>query len=513
MELNGRDCSCVCWFSEFLCVCIDDHFLLAGIYSTASCSHLNNLCQVVHPPVLPNLQGPKVACGSGAMQPQDAPFAKADAFARAGHDRGHDIRLDFSLNRMSVGELFFGFFDFYVNQFSWGSELCSIRDGVRSTAPEGWWGNHISIADPFEAERNLGRTISADQIERLWHEFDSQFQRLEAIVEAEFALVALSDGRAAFGNWIWEDWDSNEFARATVEHDGATEVVVAADHELGDNRIGLLGKKGAKKGQTLGKKGAEKKTAKKKKKKKMSVVPPSDGCVYLWDHAPWNHIIGAVRRDTKQWIRLLDSKGFQTVDEAFEGLNTSLSGIIERYVKKSAPPNNKKRTSNCQKTKLSGTRPQADSQFGIHIEEPRSLQRSQGDAAPAAQGFGAQTSNCKTDVCEHFQLTDGNQVPLKKNWRIQYKAVRKMLRSIDVSESPSSNVAAFWKNTADETALTLTKLFRFIVRKGCCPSAWKHARHNRGDGVLPGQSCLLVALENSSLYFEKTITAQYRNSL
>ena len=60
---------------------------------------------------------------------------------------------------------------------------------------------------------------------------------------------------------------------------------------------------------------------------------PVTGQVLDWEHAPWNHISGAIRRYLKDW----DPWVFESVGHAQQNLDEWLTAIIDRYVRHSAP--------------------------------------------------------------------------------------------------------------------------------------------------------------------------------
>ena len=66
-----------------------------------------------------------------------------------------------------------------------------------------------------------------------------------------------------------------------------------------------------------------------------SVVPPTPikEPTLLWQHAPWDHIKGAVRRALDGW----DPMAFEDVDDAEKDLDNILQEIIDHYLKKSKP--------------------------------------------------------------------------------------------------------------------------------------------------------------------------------
>jgi len=118
--------------------------------------------------------------------------------------------------QMTVGELFKGFFHFYVHKVNWRKEAASARLGTR--APAGLdlplhivlcQGNRTrvgpSIEDPFEPARNLGTSITNLGLERL-HE---ELQRADALFEGHANLSE-----------ILEPWTPPEQIHANSDADG-----------------------------------------------------------------------------------------------------------------------------------------------------------------------------------------------------------------------------------------------------------------------------------------------------
>ena len=290
-----------------------------------------------------------------------------------------------------------------------------------------------------------------------------------------------------------------------------------------------------------------------------SVVPPTPikEPTLLWQHAPWDHIKGAVRRALDGW----DPMAFEDVDDAEKDLDNILQEIIDHYLKKSKPRkpgpviwwNESCQNAYDQKLRLFaiGTKTSNPAKYNAAINQCRTIQRrafarynydlkvklsnmEKGDkafwkitkeiggisasltrAAPSVEAlavhFAKKMSNGKDDLDDHFVPIDTLTIPLK-SFKIRYGKVLKVLKGINPSKSANGIAPIFWKMTADVVALAVTKLFKMIVRKGKFVTRWKTGRvtppHKRGSVMEPSNYRPLKVLINLSVYFESTIDDQ-----
>jgi len=81
-------------------------------------------------------------------------------------------------NRLSLGELLFRFFVFYSQEFSWGTEVVSVRLGHRLQYSDsffeglrGRWHMRLHVEDPYQLERNLNCVLGELEEGRLREAF------------------------------------------------------------------------------------------------------------------------------------------------------------------------------------------------------------------------------------------------------------------------------------------------------------------------------------------------------
>jgi hypothetical protein len=277
---------------------------------------------------------------------------------------------------------------------------------------------------------------------------------------------------------------------------------------------------------------------------------------FMWQHAPWSHIRGAITRDLSNW----DSNDYDSLDDAELDLDSRLFAIISKYVKLSKP----KKPSpvvwwneNCQtaykaKLKLFNVRFEKPVSYNAAVSHCRTVQNrafskfqnelsiklqsmDKGDksfwklakeigglestrtaAAPSAQvlaeHFAKKMSNGKDVEDDDFTPRDFNSVPIS-SWKIREKRVKKVLQSIDASKSANGISPMFWKHTSQVVYKAVTNLFKRIVREAEYVSRWKVARvtppHKRGSVMDAKNYRPLSVLVNLSVYFEDTVDPQF----
>ena len=252
---------------------------------------------------------------------------------------------------------------------------------------------------------------------------------------------------------------------------------------------------------------------------------------YNWDHAPWNHINGAIRRFMHDW----DPACFDSVQVAQINFNEWMESIVERYVplrdlnlKGCAPWWNY----HCEKAyklkvKAFACADESPDRYLRAVQWNKSVQRkafhkynlrlkSKLDKMSNSDrnfwslvkdigGLDSSRSNAapdKYDLACHFadKMTSGKDeadlslapnspslIPLS-SFKIRFKSVSRTLRKLDPSKSANGVGPRFLKECADALAPLVCKLFKFIVRKCTVPPGWKLGRvtpvHKRGSVAL-----------------------------
>lgn len=146
---------------------------------------LHYLINIVKPPVLQNLQSFPI--------PEDTPTEEI-VFDGDDNESIFEIwwykaidSLQKSNNKMHLGELLKGFFEYYAYTFQWGREVVSIRTkgGLLTKQEKGWVAAVIrpgknseikdrylfAVEDPFEIEHNVSRTCNGPGVGRIREEF------------------------------------------------------------------------------------------------------------------------------------------------------------------------------------------------------------------------------------------------------------------------------------------------------------------------------------------------------
>ena len=102
----------------------------------------------------------------------------------------------------------------------------------------------------------------------------------------------------------------------------------------------------------------------------------------------------------------------------------------------------------------------------------------------------AQSAPCAEMLAEHFaeKMTSGKGVedseftpktPFKikfTSFKVRFKKVLKVLKSVDPSKSANGIAPRFWKERAIEFAPSTCKMFKYIVQKATYVSRWKVGR-------------------------------------
>ena len=152
---------------------------------------LHYLMNVVHPPVIPNLQ--HLAHNEDAWNPDtsiDLFEGKYDIRFLSDKRKIEDYRKIMGQNRDSTGNLIRGFFWYYSARegFNWKNDIISIRTqgGILKKFAKGWteakWSEHTSkknvrlrylmaIEDPFETDHNVARVVGHNGIVAIRDEF------------------------------------------------------------------------------------------------------------------------------------------------------------------------------------------------------------------------------------------------------------------------------------------------------------------------------------------------------
>ena len=98
------------------------------------------------------------------------------------------------------------------------------------------------------------------------------------------------------------------------------------------------------------------------------------------------------------------------------------------------------------------------------------------------------------------------------SFKVRFKKVLRVLKSVDPSKSANGIAPRFWKECAIELAPSTCKMFKYIVQKATYVSRWKVGRvsapHKRGSVKLAKNYRPLQVLENISVYLEKKLHDQ-----
>ena len=270
-------------------------------------------------------------------------------------------------------------------------------------------------------------------------------------------------------------------------------------------------------------------------------------------NAPWNHIKGAVKRALWDWTPI------GTVDEAESDLDDILTGIIDKYVNFKTPKRHSPSpwwNAKCEKAykwklktfanrltdpvkyqaaikfnrriqkKAFKTHQQRikdklnnlssnDSNFWQLAKEIGGLTTDRSQSTPSTQKladhFADKMSNGKDIHDVKYTPPDSFRIPLS-GLKIRFKAVLKMLKQMNPSKSANGVSPRFWKECADLLAPSVTKLYRYIVKKKKYVSRWKEGRisalHKRGSVKDPKNYRPLKVLINISVGFEKVVHPQ-----
>lgn len=114
-------------------------------------------------------------------------------------------------NAWSAAELWLGMLKFYSKQFDFDKHVvCIRRKAPLTTSEKGWTGSSIAIEDPFNLERNVGKSLSHDNKRAIWADFSDVW------MSAAFDRIVIppawpedeSDGWPVLddepGTWGWE---------------------------------------------------------------------------------------------------------------------------------------------------------------------------------------------------------------------------------------------------------------------------------------------------------------------
>jgi hypothetical protein len=139
--------------------------------------------QRIEVPVLPFLQDPET------FELADKPYGKHRIqFARPTDEFRHKFRK----NNATVGELFTGFFDFFVD-FDWHDHVVQIR--TRSTLyklDKGWQQRSMAIEDPFDLDHNLSGGVHCSS------EFFNVYKLLDNFLDHLFILKCMNEMQLEF---------------------------------------------------------------------------------------------------------------------------------------------------------------------------------------------------------------------------------------------------------------------------------------------------------------------------
>ena len=278
--------------------------------------------------------------------------------------------------------------------------------------------------------------------------------------------------------------------------------------------------------------------------------------VYDWEHAPWNHINGAISRYLSDW----DPNWFSSADEAQRNLDEWLQAIFDRYIKSATPvihgyapwwsyrcemafkykmkafrtaasgPDRYVRAVRWNKrvqrkafrvfkqklqTKLLGMK-SSDPLFWDLVKDIGSLNTARSSAAPdadeLADHFAEKMTSGKHRSDPHFEPNYRPRSPLS-NFKIHFKHVLRCLSVLDPSKSANGVGPRFLKRCAAIVAPPLYRLFKMLVRTARFPADWKVGRvtpvHKRGSLAERSNYRPITVLINCESVFEDVTKPQF----
>ena len=188
---------------------------------------LHYLMNVVHPPVIPNLQ--HLAYNEDAWGHKasvDLFEGKFDIRFLADKRKIEDYRKIVAQNRDSTGNLIRGFFWYYSARdgFNWKNDIISIRTrgGILKKFSKGWteakWSEHSSkknvrlrylmaIEDPFETDHNVARVVGHHGIVAIRDEFRRAWDIISKIGTEDTAIEDLMTPMEGRGDLLRKDQD------------------------------------------------------------------------------------------------------------------------------------------------------------------------------------------------------------------------------------------------------------------------------------------------------------------
>lgn len=283
-----------------------------------------------------------------------------------------------------------------------------------------------------------------------------------------------------------------------------------------------------------------------------------------WALAPWDHIRGALRRALKEY----NPRGFESVDAAAVRLDELILEVMDVYVKvkrraprRHAPWWSRACTSSlqhklklfarsqesgwdapglakykravvcCKKVQRSAfasfqrklkrdlnVMDHSDRAFWNLTKELSGLDAQPSSSAPdvdsLAESFATKMSNGADESFEDVHLLpDWLPVVPFKGFRIRFKKVRGVLKSLDPSKSANGPGPRLLKECSSVLAPHITALFRQIVNSGCFPGHWKVGRvsaiHKRGSVTEPANYRPVTVLNNLETVFEAVVEKQF----
>ena len=285
--------------------------------------------------------------------------------------------------------------------------------------------------------------------------------------------------------------------------------------------------------------------------------PPIRQSVRDWDHAPWHHIKGAIRRYLKHW----DPCAFASPSLAQSNLSEWMDAIIDRYVPLTSPvsnPNAPWWNFHCEKAykwkqrafvdagpdseeyaravswnrtvqkkafksyniKLRarlqkiGT---SDRVFWDTVKEIGGLSSARSSAAPSAEALAEHfatkmMTSGKDRSDDDFTPITAAYYPLS-GFKIRFKNVVKALRRLNPSKSANGAGPRFLRECADVLAPVVNRLFKFIVRAAQFPMDWKIGRvtpvHKRAKVSVEANYRPVTVLDNLESVFEECTKQQF----
>ena len=132
----------------------------------------------------------------------------------------------YSSNNTSLGELYYSFFRFFGGEFLWKSNVVSISEPKLDLSRQTKWGKKgktwkLSIADPFDLDRDLGCTIRTKQQSR---------ELMDEIRAHKFRLQTVSLGKPKV------DWESHCVDLEGSDEEAEGEQYIEEEH-LGEPAI------------------------------------------------------------------------------------------------------------------------------------------------------------------------------------------------------------------------------------------------------------------------------------